>query len=260
MLRTLYNYRRYIFGTFWVDLKYRYSGTTLGFFWFLVNPMIEVLIYAVVFSQIITFRSGAERGISYTIFLVSGLFPFIAFSQTINRGSKAIRTNALYMRRSLIPAEVFVFKESLIAGFSLLVYLMFLLPLIVFTQNPVSWHLILWPILTILLSLLGYGLSLPLANLSVLFPDLEEVVPVLLQLWRWTLPIMFSDENFPDGLRWFMSFNPPYYFIKSFRDIMINQRIPPVESWIIMIFWIIVTLIVGGLVTNRLRSDVKDLI
>ena len=54
MLRNLYDYRRYIFGSFWMDLRYRYSGTALGFFWFIITPLLEVLIYAVVFSQIVT--------------------------------------------------------------------------------------------------------------------------------------------------------------------------------------------------------------
>ena len=166
----------------------------------------------------------------------------------------------MYLRRSLIPAEVFVFKETLIAGFSLLIYLIFLIPLSILFSNLISWHLLLWPVFTILLSLLGFGISLPLANLSVLFPDLNEVIPVILQLWRWTLPIMFTDKGFPDQLRWIMRLNPPYYFISSFREIMVEHTIPSSEAWLFMLFWIVVTLVLGGWVSRQLRSDVKDLI
>jgi ABC-type polysaccharide/polyol phosphate export permease len=260
MFKNLFDYRRYLLGSFWVDLRYRYAGTALGFFWIIVNPLIEVIIYAVVFSQLISIRSGGGRGISYTLFLTSGLFPFLAFSQMISRGSSAIKANALYMRRSLVPSEVFVFKEALLTSFSFLIYLIFLIPISLIANNPVSWQVLLMPVFAVLLLLLGFGMSIPLANLRVLFPDLGEIIPVLLQLWRWTLPIVFTDKNFPKWLRSLMSMNPPYYFIRSFRDVLIEHKVPPVEAWLSMVFWIIVFLIVAYLISRRLRNEVKDLL
>lgn len=260
MIRNLFAYRSYIFSTFWTDLRFRYAGTALGFFWFFITPLLEVLIYTVVFSQLISVRSGGGRDISYVIFLISGLFPFLSFSQTINRGSNAIKSNAIYIRRSLVPAEAFVFKEAVLAGFTLNIYLIFLIPASMLTHNHISWHIILWPLLSILLSMLGFGISLSLANLRILFPDLGEVILVMLQLWRWTLPIMFTDKNFSDRLRHLMSLNPPYYFIHSFRDLLIENKIPSAEAWFSMFFWIIFFLLVSQFITRRLRSEVKDIL
>ena len=127
-------------------------------------------------------------------------------------------------------------------------------------HNQISWHIILWPILAILLSLLGFGISLSLANLRILFPDLGEVILVILQLWRWTLPIMFTDKNFSDRLRFLMSLNPPYYFILSFRDVLIEHKIPAAEAWFSMIFWIVFFLLVSQFITRWLVSEVKDIL
>ncbi len=260
MLRNILKYSHYIFGTFWADLRYRYAGTALGFFWFILTPLLEVAIYSVVFSQIVSIRSGGSRGAAYVIYLVAGLFPFLSFSQMLNKGTNAIVTSAIYIRRSLIPIEVFVFKEILFSGFSLLLYLVFLLPVNFFAHNSVTWHLILFPLFTVLLTSLGFGMALVLANLRVLFPDLSEVIPVLTNLWRWTLPIMYSDENFPEGLKWLMRINPLYYFIRVFRDIIVDHKVPPLEAWISMILWVCIALLIGGWVTRKLRSEVKDLI
>lgn len=247
-------------GSFWIDLRYRYAGTALGFFWVIVHPILEVLIYAVVFSQIISIRRGGGEGISYTLFLTSGLFPFLAFSQMISRGSNAIKSNAIYMRRSLIPSEVFVFKEALLSGFSLLIYLVLLIPISIIADNPITWSALLMPVSAFLLLLLGFGIAIPLANLRILFPDLGEIIPVLLHLWRWTLPIMFTDKIFPDWLRRLMSLNPPYYFIRSFRDALIEHSAPSMEAWVSMSFWIAVLLIIAHFVSRRLRNEVKDLL
>jgi lipopolysaccharide transport system permease protein len=260
VLRNLFRYRRYIFDTFWTDLRFRYSGTALGFFWFIVSPLLEVAIYAVVFSQLVSIRSGGGRDISYVIYLVSGLFPFLAFSQMISRGSNAINANALYMRRSLIPAEVFVFKEVLISGFSLFIYLVFLIPVSLAVHNPITWHILFFPVFVALFSLFGFGVSMALANLRVLIPDLGEVISVIIQLWRWTLPIMYVDTNFPERLKLLIRINPPYYFIQSFRDMMIEHTIPAMDGWLFMFFWIGVALLIAGWITRQLRSEVKDLI
>ncbi|HEY5902175.1 MAG TPA: ABC transporter permease [Anaerolineales bacterium] len=260
MINNLYANRRYILGSFWTDFRYRYAGTALGFFWFFINPLLEAAIYAIVFTQIVSIRSGGGQGISYTLFLTSGLFPFLAFSQLISRASSAIRTNALYMRRSLVPSEVFVFKECLLAAFSLMVYLVLLVPISLAAGNPLTVHALMMPVFAILLMLLGFGFSLPLANLRILFPDLGEIITVGLQLWRWTLPIMFSDAKFPKLLKHLMSLNPPYYFIRSFRDVLIEHRMPPQEAWLSMAFWIVVTMIIAQLVAGWLRHEVKDLL
>lgn len=260
MLRNIFTYRRYLLGSFWTDLRYRYAGTALGFFWFIINPLLEVFIYAVVFTQLISIRSGGGRGVSYTLFLVSGLFPWLAFSQFINRGSNAIIASALYLRRSLIPPEVFVFKEMLMALFSLLIYLILILPVSIIVKNQMTWTALLLPLFALLLLLLGFGLSLALANLRVLFPDMSEIVAFVLQLWRWTLPIMYTDTTFPVVLRQIMKLNPPYYFIQSFRDAIIEHVLPTNTAWLMMLFWIVASLGLGSIVSSKLHSEVKDLL
>lgn len=260
MLKNLYVYRRYLLESFWTDLRYRYAGTALGVFWVIITPLLEVLIYAVVFSQIVSIRSGGDKGVSYTLFLTSGLFPFIAFSQMINRGTNAIKSNSIYVRRSLVPPEVFVFKETLLAGFTFLIYLVLLIPISIFVDNPLTWRVLLMPVFAVFLLILGFGMSLPLANLRILFPDLGEIIPVILQLWRWTLPIMFTDNNFPAWLRRLMSLNPPYYFIRSFRDVLIEHTVPPLNTWLSMGLWIAFFLVIAHLLSQKLRSEVKDLL
>lgn len=260
MLKNLYIHRSYLLGSFWADFRYRYAGTAMGFFWFILTPLFEVVIYSIVFSQLITLRSGGAKGISYTLFLITALFPWLAFAHMITRGSNSLNSQIVYLRRLSIPPDVFVAKDVLYSFFSLLVYLIILIIAAPFMGGILGWSLLYLPILSILFCLLGFGFSLTVAHLRVLFPDLGEVLNVLVNLWRWTLPIMYVDDGFPDALRAVMRLNPPYYFIKSFRGVFLDSGFPTIEAWLYMLLWVVISLVIGGFVARGLRHEVKDML
>ncbi len=260
MIKEIYIYRKYLSGAFWADLRYRYAGTALGFFWFFLVPLFETAIYAVVFTNIIPARTGGKTGLAYTVFLVSGLFPWLTFSQMISRGSNAINSNSIYIRRSLIPINVFIFKDALISLFTFLIYLVFIVVISIIANNPIRITAILIPFLAIMITLLGYGISISLAYLRVMFPDIGEIIMVALQLWRWTLPIMYSDDTFPGWLQKILRLNPPYYFIRSFRDVLLNDVFPSWQAWAVMFFWLILFFMIGSFVARKLHDEVKDLL
>lgn len=260
MLRSIYSHRYYLLGSFWMELRYRYAGTALGFFWFVISPILETIIYTIVFTLVLSIRSGGRQGESYVLYLVSGLFPWLVFTQLIQKGSNALIENALYMRRSLIPSEVFLFREYLLSLFTLIIYFILLMLISIIVHNPITLSVFFMLLLSVLFLLFGYGISLVLANLRVLFPDIKEIISFILQLWRWTLPIFYSDEIFPRKLLQFMKMNPPYYFIQSFRTVLIDHTTPINQAWISMFFWVVLSLGIGAKVSSWLRSEVKDLL
>ena len=257
MLKNLYIHRRYLLGSFWADFRYRYAGTALGLFWFVINPLLEAMVYTIVFTQLIGFRSGGTRGVSYTLFLITGLFPWLTLSQTINRVSNSLNMESTYLKRLPIPSDVFVAKGALVSTFSLIVYMVVLIPISLLFGNALSWTWLLIPVLVILFGALGFGISLILAHLRVFFPDLGEILGVLVQLWRWTLPINYSIEIFPSQLRSLLAYNPPYY-LSSFRDLIIDKQPPPIIGWVHMLGWTLVFITFGSIISKRLGSDVKD--
>lgn len=258
MWKNIIRYRRYLFGSFWTDFRFRYAGTTLGLFWFIVNPLLEALVYSVIFSFIIDLRSGGHRGVSYTLFLLIGLFPWLAFSQFVLQGSNSLSASAVFLRRLAISTDVFVARDALLAMFSLFIYTLILLPINLIFGNALSWNVLILPVLIFLFTALGFGITLTLSHLRVLFPDVGEILGVLVQLWRWMLPVNYSLDIFPEGLRQILKFNPPYYFISSFRDVFLERRLPALEAWLYMITWVAIFGMIGAFVSNRLGAEVKD--
>jgi len=258
MIKSLFVHRRYLFGSFWAEFRYRYAGTTLGIFWFIVDPLLDAIIYTVVFSQLIGFRTGGGRGIDYAIFLTAALFPWLTFARIITIGSNSLETGALYLRRLAIPPSIFIAKDTLVSLFSLFIYMAILIPFNLILGHPLTWNLLFIPPLAVMIALLAFGMTLIFGHLRVLFPDVGEVLPALVNLWRWTLPINYSYSIFPSWLRQIMQFNPPYLFIKSFRDIIVDGNAPLPMTWVYMLAWVTLFFVIGSTTARLLESDVKD--
>jgi ABC-type polysaccharide/polyol phosphate export permease len=255
ILANLYQHRRYIWYSAWSELRYRYADTGMGVFWNIINPLIEIFIYTFIFSLL--FSSRVQGG-SYITYLCAGLLPWRVFSETITQGSNAFIQNTIYLKRLPIPAEVFVAKIALTSTFILYIYLAIFLPVNVLFDSKVSWLILLLPLLVLPLQILAFAISLVLANLRILLPDIQPILLAVLPLWSWTLPIVYPDTVFPGFVRPFLYLNPPYAFIMSTRNLILNHQFPELYLLLVMAFWLLFALTIGAFVNQKLRTEVKD--
>ncbi|MDH5506685.1 MAG: ABC transporter permease [Anaerolineae bacterium] len=258
MITHLYTHRRYILKNSSNELRYRYAGTAIGIFWNIINPLLEILIYTVVFSQLFTLRSGSSDPRAYVLFLITGLFPWISFAEAILHGSRSLIKNRVYLRRLALPPDIFIAMNALTSFYSLLLYFVLIILVVSVMGNPLGWSLLLLPLIGLLLHGLAFGITLAIANLQVLIPDVGEVLRAIVHLWRWTMPIIYTIDIFPENIQPLFRLNPPYVFIQSIRQIIIEQTLPSPQDWALMFAWIAVFLLFGAFVSRKLASDVKD--
>lgn len=258
VLKNLFRYRRYIVENAWNELRFRYAGTTLGFFWNVINPLIEVLIYSLVFSQLFTLRSGSSGSNDYVLYLISGLFPWISFSGSIMEGSNTLIKNRSYLRRLALPPEIFIAVNFITSILSLHIYFVWLVLYKLIIHRGLGLEIILLPVLGIMLHLLSFGFTLIVANVQVLIPDIREILRAFVHIWRWTMPIIYTASIFPENAQFLFDLNPPYVFIQSIRGILVDQSLPAANEWLRMSLWGIIFILVGFAVSTKLASDVKD--
>lgn len=258
MFTHLYAHRRYILHTAWNDFRYYYAGTGLGMFWNIINPLLQVLLYTVVFSKLLVIRAYAPTEAPFVLYLCVGLFPWLAFSETIIQGSNAFFDNATYLKRLSLPPEIFVAKESLRNTFSLGVALLLLMVLNMLWGQGVNWNWLLLPVVGLILQGLGMGITLGLAGLRVLFPDLGEVLRILMQLWMWTMPIVYPAAIIPTEAQPWLKLNPPYLFIATIRQIYLTGQAPTWSDWLMMLAWSSLFIGLGGLILRQLRHEIRD--
>lgn len=257
LLPNLYQYRRYILYNAWNELHFRYAGTGIGIFWNLIHPLCEIIIYTIVFSLLL---SRGTQGHSYALYLTSGLLPWRTFADAIVQGGNAFTQNATYLKRLAIPPEIFVAKVAVTSLLLLFIYLVLLLPLSAAFGGQLGFSILLLPLLAMLLQGLGFGMELVLANLQTLFPDIRQSLQFLIPLWSWTMPIFYPDTVIPPAIHPWLYLNPPYGFIESIRYVILENRLPDMQTWISMVGWIVFFIWLGTIVNAKLQDDVRDVV
>jgi lipopolysaccharide transport system permease protein len=219
--RTLYKHRELISILVAKQLKLRYRGSVLGFFWTLLNPLLLMLVYTLVFS--VYFRLDMEH---YPAFLFAGLLPWIWFSSSLQQGVTSILDGAGLVTRSQFPAEVLpvVTLTSNTVNFLLTLPLLFVF-LFAFRirLGPV---LVILPALIALEYLLSLGLVLILSALNIYFRDLQHIILHLLTVVQFLTPIFYPLSLIPEAFRPWAFLNPLTILISAFQDVLFFNRVP----------------------------------
>lgn len=261
MIADLYANRGYVWGAALADLRNRYAGSIGGALWNILQPLLMIAVFTAVFTGLMA-REGVpgEGDAPYVVYLCSALLPWYALAECITRGTHALSANALYLRKSAIPEQVFVAQTAVSAALSLAVsFTLLILVALAFGHEP-SWAWLLLPLPLTLLIALGFGLGLALGAVYVFIRDVAQGVPVLLQAGFWTFPIVYRAEVVPEWLRRALPYNPVYPALTGVRELFLFGRVPSVELWAGMVLWAGAAVLLGSLVLRKLRPEIRDVI
>ena len=187
------------------DLKVRYAGSALGYVWTVLDPLLMSLVYWFVFTRIFRRTVGYEP---YVLFLVTGQIMWAWFNGGVLGTARSLRSEAQMVRSSNVPRELWVIRTVASKGvefvFSLPVLALFALA---YLKRP-HIEVLLLPLGMLMCFTLTLALGLILAPLTVLIPDVERIVPIVLRLLFYAAPILYSVGNVPQSLRGAYQFNP----------------------------------------------------
>jgi lipopolysaccharide transport system permease protein len=257
----IWRYRAWIWDSAVSDLRNRYAGSTLGVFWNVVNPLIMLSIYMFIFTSLLSTRSGASGASSvlFPLYLSCGFLPWITFSDGLMRCTQTFATNAVYLKKVAIPEIVFVAQTGLSALLSMIIAVCLLLGLALILGQPPSLTWLLLPIIVVLWQGFGFGLSLILSTINVFFRDVGQLLAVVMQIWMWSVPIVYLEDILPSSYRALLPFNPAYPFVVGLRAAVMDT---PSPAWLggAMLGWVALALVVGWVVLRNLRSELRDLL
>jgi ABC-type polysaccharide/polyol phosphate export permease len=259
LIANLYLYRAYIITNALSELRLRYAGSGFGVLWNILLPLSQILIYTLVFSQIMNLRGAANRaGDEFILYLCSGLFPWLTFSAVVVQGSNALQANARYLNKLPIPEEIFVAKLAATETLVLFIYLILLVVAAPMLGHALHWTIFLLPLAGGLFHLLAFGIALLLAPLTVLFQDIAQVIGIVMRLGMWLAPIVYVDRLLSEKTLAVLRWNPAYSYITTFHDLFLWGQIPPWTTWTIMVGWVVIFVGLAYLVLQKLRPDLRD--
>lgn len=217
--KEVYRYREMLFLTVKKDLRSRYRGSVLGFLWTFINPLLQLVVYSIVFPHLL--RVSEEH---YSMYVFSGLLPWIYLTSSLQIATTCITGNSNLVKKIYFPRIILPLSVSLTGVVNLCFGLVILLAALCFEGIFPSVYLAFLPVVLLVQFLFVSGICFILSSAYVYFRDLEHIVSIVTMAWFYLTPVVFTLNTFPPTLKWIMDINPMTSLISAYRDIFLYKR------------------------------------
>ena len=261
MFRSLWQYRHFVISSIRNELISRFARSKLGGMWVIINPLSQVLIYALILSNVLAAKiPGIENKYSYAIYLMAGLLAWTLFSEIISRCLNLFIEQGNLMKKMSFPR---IALPSIVIGSCLLNYiLLFVAMLAIFALLGHQFSLaMLWLLpLTFTLVVFALGIGLTLGVLNVFLRDIGQIVPIILQVWFWFTPIVYPETIIPEKYLHLMELNPMYPIVNAFHKALVYNETPQLFSLVIISVIALAILLFSLFLFRRASAEMVDLL
>lgn len=238
------------------ELKARYRGTVLGFFWSLFNPLLLMLVYTVVFGFIVGGGrvSGFPSTKFYALFLFNGILPWTWFSSSLLESANVLSVQGALIKKIKFPVEVL----PIMVVTTNMVHFLLGLPVLVaffliFGKALTPWVLFL-PVSLIAQYIFTMGLCFLVSALTVHFKDIRDILSNLLTLWFFATPIIYTYDSVPKALKYVLNLNPMTHIVESYHFSFYFGSLPHYKRFSMTILVGLLFFYLGYLLFDKLRD------
>jgi len=262
-LRQLLRYRGLIQSLVARELKARYRGSVLGFFWSFINPLLLLGIYSFVFAIVLPGTHPPETE-PYALFMFCGILPWTWFSSSLNESANVLIGHGNLIKKVLFPAEILPIVTVLSNMVHFFLGLPILIGFLIYYWRPITIVELLWfPVVVLVQFVFTTGLALILSALTVHFRDIKDLLANLLTFWFFATPIIYPMAQANDATagyaKRFLDLNPMTHIVVSYQEILFYPG--PVGHW----QWLValgagsvVLFLIGYFLFDRLRDSFAE--
>lgn len=260
-LRNLWDYRQLIYFLVWRNIKVRYKQTALGITWIVIQPIVAMVIFSVIFGRLLNAPSG---GVPYPIFTYVALLPWGYFSGSLTRSSTNLVDSAHLITKVYFPRMSLPISGVLSGLVDFGIAFIVLIALMIFYRIRPTPAVVLLPAFLLLAMLTALGFGLWLSALNVRFRDIKHMVPFLVQMWMFLTPVVYSSTLIPEPYRYLMALNPMTGVVVGFRWALLGNNLadaqPPGALFPISIAITLLVLVSGAFYFRSTERTFADII
>ena len=256
-LYELWSYRELLVFLTWRDIKVRYAQAALGVAWAILQPLITMVIFSVIFGRLAKMPSD---GIPYPVFSYVALLPWQLFAGALQRAGTSLVGNANLLTKVYFPRLVIPISAVAAGLVDFLIALVILFGLMAYYRIPLTWNVLFLPLLILFALLTALAVGLWLSALNVQYRDVQHAIPFIVQAWMYASPVAYSVGLIPDGF-WQIVYglNPLAGVIQGFRWALLGAA-PPNELMIVSIVVVCVLLVSGLYYFKRMEKSFADIV
>jgi len=237
------------------EIADRYSGQVFGLLWAFGHPLTVMLVYVFIFRFVFSIKIGGtvEMPLDYSAYLLSGLIPWLAFSEAMNKACTVVAANATLVKQVIFPLEVLPVKGALASLATAIIFFLLLLVYIIFALGALPWTFLLLPVLVLLQILAMIGISYVLSATGVFFRDIKDFVQVFSVVGVYLMPAFYIPSLVPAIFRPLLYLNPFSYMIWCFQDAIYFGRFNHKIAWVVFPLFSLFVFVIGYRYFRKLR-------
>ncbi len=221
--RELKEYRDLFYFLVWRDIKVLYAQTILGFAWAILNPLVQIVIFTVIFGKVAKIPT---EGIPYVLFVTVAIIPWTYMSAAMTQSSQSLVTNQSMLGKIYFPRLLFPITPVLSKLVDFSISLVILLAVFVYYRVAPTWNLLFFPVVVLMMLCVPAGVGLWLSALAIRYRDVKFAMHYFIQLLMYTAPIVYSASSIPQEYRFIYSLNPIVAVIEGSRACLLGTDIP----------------------------------
>ena len=259
MLRDVWSYKGFVIASVKREFNSRYKGTQFGFLWAIIQPLAMILIYTLVFANLMKpSLPGHESRFAYSIYLCAGVLPWGFFSEILGRSVSVFINNADMLKKVSFPKLtlplIVIFSTLVHFAIVMVLYIVFLLLIGGFP----GWSVLAAVPVVIILIGFAVGLGILCGTINVFYRDVEQTIGVVLQFWFWLTPIVYMSKTLPGIVSDILQLNPMWPIIRAMQTIFLDARFPDWKSLIYPGLLAVVFLFLGLFAFWKLQGEIVD--
>ncbi len=256
-LREVWAYRELLYFLTWRDIKVRYAQAALGGSWAILQPLLTMAIFSIIFGNLAKLPSD---GIPYPVFSYVALLPWQLFAGALQRAGTSLVGNANLLTKVYFPRLIIPMSAVAAGLVDFALAFVVLLGLMFFYNIQLTWAVLVLPFLILLALLTALAVGIWLSALNVKYRDFQYVIPFLIQAWMYASPVAYSTGLIPDGnWRIIYGLNPLAGVIQGFRWALLGAA-PPDELLVVSVIMVLVLLVSGLYYFKRMEKTFADVV
>ena len=256
-LKSIWEYRELLYFLVWRDLKVRYKQTSIGIGWTVLQPLIAMVIFTVIFGH---FAKIPSDGVPYPIFAFCGLLPWTYFATALNRCMVSVVADAQLVSKIFFPRLLLPIAGTISGVIDFFISLGLFLGLMVWYGFVVTWWLLTLPLFLMLALLTALAVGLWVSALNVRYRDVSYTIPFLIQVWMFASPVIYPVSMIPEKYRSLYSLNPMAGVIEGFRWALLGKANPDFSVMAVSVV-VVIGVLAGGLVFfRRMERTFADIV
>lgn len=255
-LMELKEYRDLLYFLVWRDIKVLYAQTVLGFAWAILNPLLQIVIFSVVFGRV---AKVPTEGIPYALFATAAIIPWTYMSEAMTLSSQSLVSGQQMLGKIYFPRLLFPLTAVLSKLVDFSISLVILLGVLAYYHVTPTWNMLYLPLFFLMMMAIPAGGGMWLSSMAIRFRDVKHAMPFVVKMLIYLAPIVYSAAKIPEKYRMIYSLNPIVGVIEGYRSCFLGTPIPWQYIWPGMITTVLL-LVSGALYFKKMEWVFADVI